>query len=102
LQIMALIVMNTVYFAWYVACRPHETKERTRLEIFNECIIQMITYHLIAFSDLVVDSEGKFIMGYSYIGFVLLLVASNCTVMVGREVERLQRMRVLQSKRKEW
>jgi hypothetical protein len=88
LQLQFLITLNFIYFVWYVDLSPHGDRTRVRLEIFNECCIMIIVYHMITFSEFNLDPETMFMMGYSYIGFVLILVVGNITFLVEKELDR--------------
>jgi hypothetical protein len=48
----------------------------------------IIVYHMITFSEFNLDPEAMFTMGYSYIGFVLILVVGNITFLVVKELDR--------------
>lgn len=56
-QIQILISLTTLYIIYYAGSQPHTPKERVWIEIFNEWWILVMTYHLIIFSEFVLDLE---------------------------------------------
>lgn len=80
-----------VYVIYYQNTRPHKLNSRVRLEIFNEVIVTICFYHNFLFTDFLVDNESfKFIMGYSFIGILLLCVFVNITSLSGKLVDTVQ------------
>ena len=50
---------------------PLETPSATKMEIFNECTIIVLTYGLMMFTDFVPDPETRFAIGWSYMATCL-------------------------------
>ena len=48
-----------------------------RVETFNEICLVLLTYHMMYFSDLVDNSEVRYYVACSFIGFVCLNIATN-------------------------
>ena len=66
-----------LFVAFYVAERPHTTMGRFKIEMANELLMMILNYHFICFSDMVIDQYGKFLMGFSFIFFIGVLVFAN-------------------------
>ena len=67
---------------YYAGCHIHHKKNMYRIELFNEIIIMMIIYHFMIFSDFVPHLMIQFTMGYSYLGFLVLLITVNLSYSV--------------------
>ena len=48
-----------------------------RIDLFNEFSILMISLHMIAFTDFVLDPEVQFTIGFSMLGLTILNFATN-------------------------
>jgi hypothetical protein len=97
-QIQLLISLSTLYIIFYGWVQPHWETNRTKLEIFNECILLAIAYHMIAFSDFNLDVDSSFFMGYSYIGHMLFMIVVNIIWMVIVTVQKWRRRRAHKQK----
>jgi hypothetical protein len=62
--------------------RPHFSKIKTRLEAFNDVILMFMIYHMITFSNFNTDLESKFVMGYSQVSFLALLIFVNLVYLI--------------------
>lgn len=60
--------------------RPFAENFNNHLETFNEICILIGTYHLLAFTDFVDDSQLKYKMGWSLIIISLLNIVVNVTI----------------------
>lgn len=69
--------LNILYMIFIGLGRPHETRKQNIIELTNEFLTVVATYHLISFSDMVSDIETKFTMGYSMIGNVAIIMLFN-------------------------
>jgi hypothetical protein len=66
-QIMVLEFMNVFTIIYFGLCMPMSTLKRNRLELFNEFCIQIITLHMLCFSDFVPGRFERDIMGWSMV-----------------------------------
>lgn len=64
-----------------------------RLEIFNEVMFVVLSYHMITFTQFVTQVESQFFMGYVYLGAVSLLISVNLSVAVQNTVRKIQTKR---------
>jgi hypothetical protein len=76
-QIQFLILVETFYIIWYGQARPHKFREDRNLELFNEAILMILYYHVIIFSDFILEPTTKFQMGYSFLAFISLIIMMN-------------------------
>ena len=45
-------------------------------------------YHMIAFTDFIIDPETQFVMGYSFIGLIIIVVAINVSIVVVKQYNK--------------
>jgi len=69
--------MSLVYVMWYLNVRPHDSRERVRLEVFNEVLIMLCVYHMMLFSKYTTNITATYYFGYSFIFFVLIGLVGN-------------------------
>ena len=79
--------------------RPHNTKARVRLEVFNEVIVMGVIYHMIMYSDFNLNLDLAFMLGYTHIGLIGLLMAVNIANMARNQVNRYLRAKRLKVKK---
>jgi hypothetical protein len=67
--IQFILIMQLNVFAMIIIGlgRPHETVRQNSIEVINEFLTCIATYHLVPFSDMVGNVETKYQMGYSMI-----------------------------------
>jgi len=59
------------------------------LEIFNECSILIVSYHLVAFTDFVPSVEAQYDMGFVLCGVTMLNIVVNLVCLVVYQVSML-------------
>ena len=79
-QIQFLVFVQSIYIIWYGQARPHRFRSQAYLEIFNESMLMMLYYHVIIFSDFVIDPMARFQMGYSFLTFFGIIIIVNLAV----------------------
>ena len=57
--------------------KPLATPYKQKVEFFNECMVLLIIYHLICFSDFLTRADSRTKMGYSIIFWTLLVFITN-------------------------
>jgi len=50
-QIQCLLMFTSLYIIFYAGTRPHNSKERSYIEIFNEILVMVACYHMVCFSE---------------------------------------------------
>jgi len=85
-QVQLLLISMTLYMIYYVGSRPHDTRSRVWLESFNECMILMIIYMMVLYSDFDTSVELAFMMGYVHAGVFVVMLAVNMAVMIYKQV----------------
>jgi len=68
-----------IYQGWY---RPYHFPAYNRKELANESFIQLNTYYLIIYSQLVGDAETRYIMGWANIATLGVMVLFNAILIV--------------------
>lgn len=66
------------------------------LEIFNEVMIMIINYHLFSFTKFV-SYEASYVMGYSMVSCIGIVVAVNITNMVLKSIKKSKDMKRLKA-----
>jgi hypothetical protein len=56
-QVQSLIFLTSLYILFYMGERPHWETKRVQIEVFNELMILWACYHMICFSDFIVDAD---------------------------------------------
>ena len=57
--------------------RPMETKKANKSEMFNECFVIFLMYHIVCFFDFVPDATVRYNVGTSCILFTALNITVN-------------------------
>jgi hypothetical protein len=92
-QIQCLLMFTSVYIIFYAGTKPHNTKERTYIEIFNEILVMIACYHLVCFSEFNLSPVAQFNTGYSFIAVFAVAVIVNIGLIVTKQVFNVRRMR---------
>jgi len=69
--------MSLVYVMWYLNVRPHDSRERVRLEVFNEVLIMLCVYHMMLFSKFTTNITAQFYFGYSFLAVFGIMLVGN-------------------------
>jgi hypothetical protein len=80
-QIQVLLFVQSVFIIWYGIVEPHSKRSEYRLMMFNQGMQMTIYYHLIVFSEFVLDPEIKFNMGYSLLAFIASMISVNFSIL---------------------
>jgi hypothetical protein len=78
-----------MYILSYIGNKPHWDSNRVKLEVFNEIMILVACYHLICFSEFIVDSDTQFNMGYSFVALIVCVIVFNVTIVVYKQYTAL-------------
>lgn len=85
-QFAFLFVWQTVNLIYLGEVRPYETRSQYHLAMGNECLIFVLVYHLITFSDEYIRlEEGRRMSGYSMIVCTLFALAVNLAILAYNE-----------------
>ena len=77
-----MIFFTSLYIVFYVGNRPHWDSRRVNIEVFNELMIMVACYHLIAFSEFNLDPVSQFNMGYSFVAVIVIVVIVNVVLVI--------------------
>lgn len=80
LQITGTLVMNFGISIYYGEYKPKKQRLEYRMELFNEVMIYVITYHLLLLSNWVIDPETRYFYGWSMGSSILFMVFINYLV----------------------
>jgi len=76
-QVIVLEFMNIFTIIYFGLMRPMSTLSRNRLELFNEFCVQIVTLHMVCFSEFVPGRFEKDVMGWSMVFFIAINVVWN-------------------------
>ena len=85
-KIQILLFMQTIFIIWHGKTEPHKNQFENRLMIVNQAIQMLIFYHLVMFSDFVIEPETKFTMGYSLLICLGILIALNIGISIKKQI----------------
>ncbi len=74
-QIMALTMMSIVMLIYIMLVKPYDDRRLNRMEVFNELTVLMCAWHLLLFTDMITDTDVKWMAGWSMVlitGFNLI------------------------------
>ena len=94
-QIQFLLILHPFFITWYLTWKPHNTRKRRIVEFFNDWFIQMGTYHMILFSNFVLNPRVQFYCGYSFFIWVLIMIVFNIIKIIIDQITEVLRERRL-------
>ena len=87
-QIQSLIFVNLFFTMYYYNVQPHLEPNRRRVEMFNEFMVVILSYHLMTFTHFLNDVATQFMMGYSFIFALCLVLFLNVAYMIRNQIKR--------------
>ena len=72
---------------YYFGFAPHFTKKKLMIEGFNDVIIIILSYHLFCFTNFT-EVNAWFFIGYSFVGFFMIIILVNLVFMVNNVYHR--------------
>jgi hypothetical protein len=81
-QVLGVITVNVTVVILVCSTSPFRLKSRMAMEIFNEATIMLCCYHMILFSEFVLDSDTRYLAGFSMIFFTCLNLTGNVLVLI--------------------
>jgi hypothetical protein len=82
LQVHLFIYVLMWYVIYLQQNKPHETSYQLRVETINEVLFLVIIYHFVLYTDLVESRDMREMIGWSQIGFVILILAVNTYIVL--------------------
>lgn len=83
MQILMVKLLNLATLIYYGNIQPFQTRFMTRINLFNEFCISLVTWHLMLFSDFVPGQETQYQIGWSMIFTIVLNAIINLIVVLG-------------------
>jgi len=99
-QLQLLVFLSTAYIWFYASARPHEDRNRVRLEIFNECLIMILNYHMMLFSGFNMKKDLGFYLGYSAVTVAAIMIFANLGYMLNKDLHKCRKRANLVQKKK--
>lgn len=84
---------------FYANLRPHQSKTRFFLELFNESCMTLANYHLICVSEFNLYKDTFHPMGVSYIVLIGVVITVNIVLVLRQKIQNCIRMRRLKGLR---
>ena len=81
-QIMIVLHLSCMTMSYVAFNQPFKVNLLNSLELINEIITLIMTYHLIVFSDFVRDREVQYKVGYSVCAFTAFSITINLIFLV--------------------
>ena len=74
---MLLSFFNSLYLIWFAGIQPYNSRELNRLSMFNLFGTMTLSYHMFIFTDFVIESNTRFVMGYSFLVVMGIIAVVN-------------------------
>ena len=87
--------------AVYQITQPYISKSTHNTEILNDFFILIILYHIVLFSNLIIDTELKWYIGYSCIIFTCIMIIANIFELLLRIIVGIKQKYAMLKARKE-
>jgi hypothetical protein len=98
-QLQCLVFISSLYLIFYGGARPHESRFRVRMEIFNECMLMVLNYHMLLFSGFTLAKDYNFYLGYTFVITAATMTFVNLGYMINGNIKRgKNRNRLLEKK----
>mmetsp|Transcript_27557 Transcript_27557/g.41854 ORF Transcript_27557/g.41854 Transcript_27557/m.41854 type:complete len:225 (-) Transcript_27557:442-1116(-) len=94
-QLQMLIFGSSLYLIYYGSFHPHIMKRQAFMEVTNEALFLVLTYHFLTFTLFNMDISSKYTMGFSYLASLSVLVIANVTDLVLKSVAKFKRKKEL-------
>ena len=83
---------------------PLPTRHAMRMELFNEAMVASITYHLFMFTDALPSVTAQYLIGWSLVGNLSLMLAVNSFFVVKGIVNKfrllyIKKMKIYKAKK---
>ena len=76
-QLQLVIYINMIMMIYQGNYQPIASREENQVQLFNEVMIQLVTVHLLFFTDWVSNVNDQFMLGWSMVGWVFYLILVN-------------------------
>jgi hypothetical protein len=64
-------------------------KEKVKISVFNEIVMMLLLYHMLCFTDLLLDPLGQFYLGDSYVYIALGFMVINISIILSSSIKVL-------------
>ena len=92
-QSQMFMFIQLFYTMIYCEMKPHQTRVRFWMEMFNETMICCCIYSLILFTAFVTNIEMTYVFGYGYIWFIATVIIVNVAIQVFVTIESCRKRR---------
>lgn len=82
IAIQALVLSNVFVQIYFGLVRPRDDRKANWLELINEFLMNTSCMHLLFFTEFVPDPEAGYLMGFSMVGVISLLIIINLCVIL--------------------
>lgn len=81
-QLIVVNLINLVSCLYYGGVQPFETRFRRNLDFFNEYCILIITWHMMCFTDFILEMETQWLVGWSMIACISFNALVNIIIIL--------------------
>ena len=82
IQLVIMNIMNVFQIIYIGSIEPYKTRHEFRMELFNEACVSAITYHLFMFTDALPSVTAQYIIGWSLVVVLSLMLFGNAFFVV--------------------
>ena len=82
-QIILVNLSNLASCVYYGKVKPFQTRFQTYLNLFNELLVTIVTWHMMLFTDFVPDQDIQYMLGWSMIIVICLNGLVNIVIILG-------------------
>ena len=77
IQLVLMNIMNISIIIYMGNTEPLPTPFAMKMELFNEAMVSSITYHLFMFTDALPSASAQYLIGWSLVGNLTLMLVVN-------------------------
>jgi len=77
LQLVAINAMNIAVIIYLGLFNPLKGRLEKRMDLFNESMVALVTYHLFMFTDALPDKAAQYLIGWSFVANLTAMLAVN-------------------------
>lgn len=87
-QVQLLLFINLFTCMFYFYVKPHILPLKVKQEMFNEYMVLILSYHMFTFTQFVIDVSIQFVIGYSFVAMLCIILFVNVLIMVRNQIKR--------------
>lgn len=89
-QLQFLMFFNSLYIIQYCQIWPHSILGHAILEIFNESLVMVVSYHMICFTLFNLEEMQRFNMGWSFLVLIGFIIITNVIYVIRGQLNQFR------------